>query len=128
MRVSKRGCLLIKARNKSHLLKASHSSIAYPLLPTFYYLHCFTSSNIICATILVASFGLDEEILPPYQSHTNPHILPIYPPRIMTSSHALESSHRTYLNKIWSYPIWKLKVVYLGDTFVPSIVMRKLLR
>ena len=71
-----------------------------------FYLHCFTSSYIICATILVASFGLDEKSYHHTKNPTSPQILPMYPPRTMTSSHALESSHRTYLNKIWSYPIW----------------------
>ena len=43
------------------------------------------------------------------------------------SSHALESSHRTYLNKILSYPL-ELKDGYLGDTFVPSMFDEKVVK
>ena len=64
------------------------------------------------------------EFPPPYQSHTSPQILPMYPPIALTSSHALESSHRTYSEEIWSYPIWT-KFEYLGATFVPSMVGEK---
>ena len=33
-----------------------------------------------------------------------PQIFPMYPPRTMTSSHALESSHKTYVNKLGHTP------------------------
>ena len=82
--------------------QASHSSIAYPYLPMFYYLHCSTKFLYYLCYHFSSILWLRWEILPPYQSHTSPQILPMYPPRIAISSHALESSHRTYSEEIWS--------------------------
>ena len=100
------------------LMPGKPSIHAYPWIP-FLLLALFYKFNYYLCYHFSSILWYRWEIPSPYQSHTNPQILPMYPPRTMTSSHALESSHRTYLNTIWSYPIW-MKSWILGRHLCPK--------
>ena len=95
-----------------------------PILPMFYYLHCFTNFYYYVSYILVVSFGLDEK--------SYHHAKTLQVPKYYLCIH-LELLHQAMPWNQAIEPTWikfghtpfELKVGYLGDTFVPSMVDEK---